>query len=191
MHVPLIFHLSTVLPADGNGTSTNTSNTILPTMDLDQQLMPHTHQTVHNNEQKYNSSNTNNNNNNRSYNNNNNLDYLNIPSGPRSLSDSSTAESPVGNNADDIILPNQMSNGMSSSFHHHHVHHHHHNPGYHSSYPVLPASLLYSQLYSHAGGGNTAEFSSLSSRNIEDERCSAAIQRTHSVGDHASVWRPY
>lgn len=189
MHVPLIFHLSTVLPADGNGTSTNTSNTILPTMDLDQQLMPHTHQTVHNNEQKYNSSNTNNNNN-RSYNNNN-LDYLNIPSGPRSLSDSSTAESPVGNNADDIILPNQMTNGMSSSFHHHHVHHHHHNPGYHSSYPVLPASLLYSQLYSHAGGGNTAEFSSLSSRNIEDERCSAAIQRTHSVGDHASVWRPY
>lgn len=182
---------SPVIPADGNGTSNNTSNTsILPTLDLDQQLMPHTHQSVHSNEQKYNTSSTNNS---RAYtNNNNSIDYLNISSGPRSLSDSSTAESPVGNNADDIILPNQTSNGhMSSSFHHHHVHHHHHNSGYHSSYPVLPASLLYSQLYSHAGGGNSTDFSSLSSRNIEDERCSAAIQRTHSVADHASVWRPY
>ncbi|KAL1464496.1 hypothetical protein WDU94_004138 [Cyamophila willieti] len=163
--------------------------------------MPHTHQSLHSNEQKYNPSSTNNgnrayNNTNNNNNNNNNIDYLNISSGPRSLSDSSTAESPVGNNADDIILPNQMSNGhhmssMASSFHHHHVHHHHHNPGYHSTYPVLPASLLYSQLYSHAGGSNSTDFSSLSSRNIEDERCSAAIQRTHSVADHTSVWRPY
>ncbi|KAI5711811.1 hypothetical protein M8J76_013218 [Diaphorina citri] len=190
---------NTLLPADGNGTSNNTNNndttSIIPNLDLDQQLMPHTHQSIHSNDQKYNPSSTNNGNRAYSNNNSNNIDYLNISNGPRSLSDSSTAESPVGNNADDIILPNQMSNGhmssMASSFHHHHVHHHHHNPGYHSSYPVLPASLLYSQLYSHAGGGNSADFSSLSSRNIDDERCSAAIQRTHSVADHTSVWRPY
>ncbi|RZF47690.1 hypothetical protein LSTR_LSTR005707 [Laodelphax striatellus] len=99
--------------------------------------------------------------------------------GPRSLSDSSAAESPVG--SEEVL----QTNG-GTGFHHHHVHHHHNSgTGYHSShYPVLPASLLYSQLYSHSTGGS-ADLLANSRTDDVTSVTSAAQQRTQ------DVWRPY
>lgn len=88
-------------------------------------------------------------------------------SGPRSLSDSSAAESPVG--TDDL-----QTNGQTTF--HHHIHHHNPATTYPSHYPVLP-SLLYSQLYHHSGPDL------LPSQPRDDQQ--------HSRADQSAVWRPY
>ncbi|XP_039282882.1 LOW QUALITY PROTEIN: runt-related transcription factor 1-like [Nilaparvata lugens] len=115
-------------------------------------------------------------------------------SGPRSLSDSSAAESPVG--SEEVLQTTngvlQASNGVlqttNGGFHHHHVHHHHNSTaGYHSSphYPVLPASLLYSQLY-HTGSSDLLGTTANSRQ--DDVTSVTSQQRTQ---DHSAVWRPY
>ncbi|XP_049855483.1 protein lozenge-like, partial [Schistocerca gregaria] len=99
-------------------------------------------------------------------------DFGLVASGPRSLSDSSAGESPVGS-SDDLLGAGQHNGGAAPSFsslvpgHHHHHHHHqaattgaaaaapYASSGGSNLYlgaPVLPASLLYSQLYSAASG---------------------------------------
>ncbi|XP_049799587.1 POU domain, class 3, transcription factor 3-A-like [Schistocerca nitens] len=99
-------------------------------------------------------------------------DFGLVTSGPRSLSDSSAGESPVGS-SDDLLGAGQHNGGAAPSFsslvpgHHHHHHHHqaattggaaaapYASSGGSNLYlgaPVLPASLLYSQLYSAASG---------------------------------------
>lgn len=100
-------------------------------------------------------------------------------SGPRSLSDSSTAESPVGN--DDL-----QTNGQTT-FHHHHIHHHNPATTYASHYPVLP-SLFYSPLYHSSSGTDLLPSSQLTARG--DDLGGNTNQRTH-TGDHSAVWRPY
>lgn len=115
-----------------------------------------------------------------------------MTSGPRSLSDSSTAESPVGN--EDVL----HTNGQTS-FHHHHVHHHNTASSYPGShYPVLPASLLYSQLYHSTGSdllGSSASIPTRQPGDETDQRCVNSVvasqQRTHNASDHSAVWRPY
>lgn len=123
----------------------------------------------------------------------------------RSVSDSSAGESPVG---DDLLGNGTTSNGFCSS------------GGYSSSgsnlylgTPVLPASLLYSQLY-NAANQNHAQFhhlhhhhhhhhgnaeqdlqsvmEHLNTRQGEEQTRIGSVQRSvHSAGDSASVWRPY
>lgn len=132
--------------------------------------------------------------------------------GTRSLSDSSAGESPVG----DDLLGGSTTTGNSfpcatgGSF-----------PQYSGSgsnlylgTPVLPASLLYSQLY-NAANQNHAQFHHLHHhhhhhsssadqdlqsvmdhlnprQNSEDQARLGSIQRTvHSAADSSAVWRPY
>ncbi|XP_046675090.1 runt-related transcription factor 3-like isoform X2 [Homalodisca vitripennis] len=134
-----------------------------PVGDLDQHLMAPQSQQLHNNSvntsvslPRYSGS-----------------DFL---SGPRSLSDSSTAESPVGNEE----LP-----GNQTTFHHHHIHHHNPATTYPSHYPVLP-SLLYSQLY-HSSGPDLLSSTQLPARGDDHN----PPQRTHTAADNSAVWRPY
>lgn len=74
--------------------------------------------------------------------------------GPRSLSDSSQAESPV---QDDLLSSNTPTlGGNSASFHHQTNQNSYGSPTSScngSIYPVLPASILYSQLYTAANQG--------------------------------------
>lgn len=110
-------------------------------------------------------------------------------SGPRSLSDSSTAESPVGN--DDVL----QSNGQTTGFHHHHVHHHNSSstsyPGSH--YPVLPASLLYSQLYHSSGSDLLGATANTRQQDDAEQRCgvNTVVSPQQRTQDHSAVWRPY
>lgn len=118
----------------------------------------------------------------------------------RSVSDSSAGESPVG---DDLLGNATPTNGFCSS------------GSYPSSYlgtPVLPASLLYSQLYNaanqnqfhhlhhhhhhHHGGNEQADLQTvmehLNTRQGDDQTRLGSGQRSvHSAADSASVWRPY
>ncbi|CAH0388468.1 unnamed protein product [Bemisia tabaci] len=111
--------------------------------------------------------------------------------GPRSLSDSSTADSPGG--SEDVLLPAPApappapAPATNGHFHHHHHHHHAGSHGYTSHpahYPVLPASLLYSQLYNSSSslGRHAGE---------EDQRCATSVSQHRANADHSSVWRPY
>ncbi|XP_054267674.1 runt-related transcription factor 3-like [Macrosteles quadrilineatus] len=95
-------------------------------------------------------------------------------SGPRSLSDSSTAESPVGN--DDL----QTNGHGATTFHHHHIHHHNPATTYPSHYPVLP-SLFYSQLHHSLPGSDLLTSSQLPAR----------VDDPPSSGRGQDVWRPY
>lgn len=110
-----------------------------------------------------------------------------LSGGTRSLSDSSNGESPVANDELYVGHNSHSMNSSASSFHHHH-HMHHHSAGnsYHNShYPMLPASLFYSQLY-HSG-------SNASRQMLDDaeQRCSNSTVSQRVTNDNAAVWRPY
>ncbi|XP_075210247.1 uncharacterized protein LOC142317574 [Lycorma delicatula] len=106
-------------------------------------------------------------------------------SGPRSLSDSSTAESPVGN--EDVL----QSNGQTTGFHHHHVHHHNSSattyPGSH--YPVLPASLLYSQLYHSSGSDLLGTSTNPRQPDDTEQRCgvNSVVSPQQRTPDHSAI----
>lgn len=113
-----------------------------------------------------------------------------LSGGPRSLSDSSNGESPIGN--DDLYVGAHNGHAAAmgttpSSFHHHHMHHHSAGNSYHNShYPMLPASLFYSQLY-HSGSNVSRQMLD----ETEQQRCSNAAASQRVTNDNVAVWRPY
>ncbi|XP_049772520.1 homeobox protein OTX1-like [Schistocerca cancellata] len=160
-------------------------------------------------------------------------DFGLVASGPRSLSDSSAGESPVGS-SDDLLGAGQHNGGAAPSFsslvpgHHHHHHHHqaattgaaaaapYASSGGSNLYlgaPVLPASLLYSQLYSAASGHQNHHHhhhhhqfhhplhhhhhhQDLTGATATDAIAPSVAgqqqqSRAHSASDGAAVWRPY
>ncbi|KAK7576550.1 hypothetical protein V9T40_012836 [Parthenolecanium corni] len=110
-----------------------------------------------------------------------------LSGGTRSLSDSSNGESPIGNDELYVGHNSHSMNSSASSFHHHH-HMHHHSAGnsYHNShYPMLPASLFYSQLY-HSGSNSSRQM-----LDDAEQRCSNSTVSQRVTNDNAAVWRPY
>ncbi|KAJ9573924.1 hypothetical protein L9F63_008697, partial [Diploptera punctata] len=114
--------------------------------------------------------------------------------GPRSLSDSSAGESPVGS---EEILPTVGAGGVTgtngTSFSSLMSGHHHNQQGYGSgstnaaaglylSTPVLPASLLYSQLYSAASSHQNHQFHHLHHHHHHH----AATASTQDLMDHTN-----
>lgn len=134
--------------------------------------------------------------------------------GTRSLSDSSAGESPVG---DDLLGGNtNSSNSFSCSAAGSFSQYSSSGSNLYLGTPVLPASLLYSQLY-NAANQNHAQFHHLhhhhhhhhssatdqdlqnvmdhlnQRQNSDDQtRLGSGVQRTvHSAADSSGVWRPY
>lgn len=109
-----------------------------------------------------------------------------LSGGTRSLSDSSNGESPIGNEELYVTHNGHSMNSSTNSFHHHHMHHHSSSNSYHNSpYPMLPASLFYSQLY-HNGSNSSRQM-----LDDTEQRCTNVTASQRVTSDNAAVWRPY
>lgn len=103
--------------------------------------------------------------------------------GPRSLSDSSQAESPVQDDLLSTNTPNLGSNGGSNNhnFQNQNSYGNGSNGCNGSIYPVLPASLLYTQLYTAANQSHGFHSHSLQSHSSQNSLMHGELQ---SVMDH-------